>query len=75
MKPGAEWRVASDDAIYQAWIRDVMGSQTLFSVPEPATERPEGWPPTRYEAKARRAGRQPLYWIFRRRETPWNRHS
>ena len=26
-----------------------------------------GWPGTRYEAKAVRAGRQPLWWVFRRR--------
>jgi tRNA (guanine-N7-)-methyltransferase len=44
-----------------------MAAQTLFDVMEPATSRPEGWPPTRYEAKALRAGRQPLYWVFRRR--------
>ena len=29
--------------------------------------RPEGWPPTRYEAKALRSGRAPLYWRFARR--------
>jgi tRNA (guanine-N7-)-methyltransferase len=66
LKPGAEWRVASDDPTYQAWVRDVMAAQTLFAVSEPATRRPDGWPPTRYEAKALRAGRQPLYWVFRR---------
>lgn len=67
LKPGAEWRVASDDPTYQAWVRNVMADQTLFQVAEPATTRPDGWPPTRYEAKALRAGRQPLYWTFRRR--------
>jgi tRNA (guanine-N7-)-methyltransferase len=66
LKPGAEWRVASDDPTYQAWVRDTMAAQTLFTAPAPATQRPEGWPPTRYEAKALRAGRQPLYWSFRR---------
>jgi tRNA (guanine-N7-)-methyltransferase len=66
LKPGAEWRVASDDPTYQSWVRDVMGAQTLFNAPEPAAERPAGWPPTRYEAKALRAGRQPLYWSFTR---------
>jgi tRNA (guanine-N7-)-methyltransferase len=66
LKPGAEWRVASDDPTYQAWVRDVMAAQTLFDATEPATERPVGWPPTRYEAKALRAGRQPLYWSFTR---------
>jgi tRNA (guanine-N7-)-methyltransferase len=67
LKPGAEWRVASDDPTYQAWVADVLAAQTLFVVDAPATERPEGWPPTRYEAKALRAGRQPLYWSLRRR--------
>jgi tRNA (guanine-N7-)-methyltransferase len=66
LKPGAAWRVASDDPTYQAWVRDVMAAQTLFEVAEPARRRPDGWPPTRYEAKALRAGRQPLYWEFRR---------
>lgn len=69
LKPGAEWRVASDDPTYQAWVRDVMSAQTLFTAPEPATDRPSGWPPTRYEAKALRAARQPLYWSFHRNGT------
>ena len=67
LKPGAEWRVASDDPTYQAWVLEVMGAQSLFDAPEPARERPEGWPPTRYEAKALAAGRTPMYWSFRRR--------
>jgi tRNA (guanine-N7-)-methyltransferase len=65
MKPHAEWRVASDDPTYQGWVRDVMAAQTLFTATEPAAIRPDGWPPTRYEAKALRAGRKPLYWSFR----------
>ncbi len=60
--PGGEWRIASDDPTYQAWVKDVMAAQSLFDVPAPSTARPEGWPPTRYEAKALRAGRHPLYW-------------
>ena len=67
LKPGAEWRLASDDPIYQAWVGDVMRAQALFEGAEPAATRPAGWPPTRYEAKALRAGRRPLYWSFRRR--------
>ncbi len=67
LKPGAEWRVASDDPTYQAWVLQVMAAQTLFDVPPAAAERPDEWPPTRYEAKALLAGRQPLYWTFRRR--------
>ena len=68
LKPGAEWRIASDDPTYQAWVREVLAAQTLFDVPEPATSRPEGWPPTRYEAKALAAGRTPLYWSAYRRQ-------
>jgi tRNA (guanine-N7-)-methyltransferase len=67
MKPGAEWRIASDDPTYQAWTREVLAAQTLFEAPPPATLRPAGWPPTRYEAKALRAGRGPLYWSLTRR--------
>jgi tRNA (guanine-N7-)-methyltransferase len=65
--PGGEWRVASDDSTYQAWVGEVMAGQSLFETSAPATMRPEGWPPTRYEAKALRAGRTPLYWSFIRR--------
>ena len=66
LKPGAEWRVATDDPTYQAWVSEVMGEQTLFTAPSPAAKRPDGWPPTRYEAKAMAAGRNPLYWSFTR---------
>lgn len=67
LKPGATWRVASDDPTYQAWVEEVMAAQDLFDTAPPAKIRPEGWPPTRYEAKALRAGRQPFYWVFTRR--------
>lgn len=67
LKPGAEWRVASDDPTYQEWVREVMADQSWFTVTDPAESRPEGWPPTRYEAKALKAGRKPLYWRFIRR--------
>ncbi|MBS1071221.1 tRNA (guanosine(46)-N7)-methyltransferase TrmB [Gluconobacter cerinus] len=67
LKPGAIWRVASDHPVYQEWVTEVMGKQDLFDAPPPETERPEGWSPTRYEAKAFREGRQPFYWTFTRR--------
>ena len=62
MRPGGEWRIATDDPTYQAWTVEVMGAQDLFNVAAPVLERPAGWPPTRYEAKAILAGRQPMYW-------------
>jgi tRNA (guanine-N7-)-methyltransferase len=64
LQPGAEWRAASDDPTYQAWVAEVMTAQTLFDAPAPARSRPDGWPPTRYEAKALAAKRHPLYWTF-----------
>jgi tRNA (guanine-N7-)-methyltransferase len=61
MRQGGEWRVASDDPTYQEWTDEVLAAQTAFAVTR-NTERPTGWPPTRYEAKAVAAGRQPVYW-------------
>jgi tRNA (guanine-N7-)-methyltransferase len=65
LRPGAEWRIASDDRTYQRWVTEVFSDQPWFTHPPPATTRPEGWPPTRYEAKALAAGRRPLYWSLR----------
>ena len=66
LRPGAAWRIASDDPTYQAWVAEVFAGSALFELPPPAAARPEGWPPTRYEAKALREGRRPLYWEARR---------
>ncbi|MBR2123990.1 MAG: tRNA (guanosine(46)-N7)-methyltransferase TrmB [Acetobacter sp.] len=68
LKSGGIWHVASDDPVYQNWVQEVMAHQPYFEVSKPQTVRPsEGWVPTRYEAKALAAGRQPLYWTFIRR--------
>jgi len=67
LRPGGLWRIATDDPTYQAWTADVLAAQDAFDVPPPAAERPEDWPPTRYEAKALQAGRPPLYWSLTRR--------
>jgi tRNA (guanine-N7-)-methyltransferase len=67
LKPGGVWRVASDDPTYQEWVGLVMSGQEFFDAPSSVATRPMGWPPTRYEAKALRAGRVPLYWTFTRR--------
>lgn len=69
LKPGAEFRVATDIPDY---VR-----QTLIEVPKAGftwlAERPrdwrapwEDWTPTRYEQKALREGRVPHYMTFRR---------
>jgi tRNA (guanine-N7-)-methyltransferase len=66
LRPGGTWRIATDDPVYQAWVAEVFAATDLFDLPPPAEARPEGWPPTRYEAKALREGRRPLYWTARR---------
>jgi tRNA (guanine-N7-)-methyltransferase len=70
LAPSAEWRIATDDPVYQAWVAEVLAGQDFFAVPPPAEERPADWPPTRYEAKARAAGRPVLYWRLVRRGGP-----
>ena len=67
LKPGGEWRIASDDSTYQDWVAEVLGAQHAFDVTDSTAERPHGWAPTRYGAKALREGRQPLYWSLHRR--------
>lgn len=62
LRPGGEWRIASDDPTYQAWVGEVFRASPLFALAPPLAERPPEWPGTRYEAKALKAGRQPLWW-------------
>ena len=71
VRPGGEWRIASDDPTYQAWVTEVMAAQDWFAPATPVATRPDGWPPTRYEAKALHAGRRPLYWSFQRSARTW----
>jgi tRNA (guanine-N7-)-methyltransferase len=67
LRPGGEWRIASDDPTYQDWVDNVLAGQALFEIAARDTDRPDGWPPTRYEAKALRSGRAPVYWRCIRR--------
>lgn len=67
LRPGADWHIATDDPTYQAWVEEVFTGTDRFERVLVVDTRPEGWPPTRYEAKALREGRQPRYWVFRRR--------
>lgn len=73
LRAGAQWRIASDDPTYQAWVEEVFADQPWFARAGLAVgTRPEGWHPTRYEAKAIREGRVPHYWTFVRSAAPWN---
>ena len=71
MQPGAELRLATDDPDYLAWMLDHLAVHGDFLEPanRPADwhRRPDDWPPTRYEEKARAAGRTPAFLRFVRR--------
>jgi tRNA (guanine-N7-)-methyltransferase len=73
MPPGAELRLATDDPDYLAWMLEAATVHPAFRWtarrPEDWRTRPEDWPPTRYEEKAKAAGRTPAFLRFvRRRE-------
>ena len=71
LKSGAEFRVATDIPDYCRWtLGHVLSSgafEWLADGPADWRERPEDWPPTRYEKKALRQGRTPVYLKFRRK--------
>ncbi len=71
MTAGAELRLATDDRDYLVWMLDLVCRHPAFewTARRPADwrERPSDWPATRYEAKARTAGRAPFFLGFRRR--------
>ena len=68
LRPGGEFRFASDDAGYAAWTleRALAHPGFLWTANRPAdfAARPANWPPTRYEAKALHG--PPVYYSFRR---------
>jgi tRNA (guanine-N7-)-methyltransferase len=70
LKPGGSLRFASDSGEYVAWtlvhVRAHGGFEWLAKRPGDWRERPPDWPETRYEAKARAAGRNPVFLTFRR---------
>jgi len=71
MSDGAELRLATDDPSYLAWMLEHATGHPAFSWsarrPADWRARPADWPATRYEEKARRAGRVPFFLRFVRR--------
>ena len=71
MPEGAELRVATDDPGYLGWMLEHStahaGFVWLARRSADWRERPPDWPPTRYEQKARDAGRTPVFLRFARR--------
>ena len=68
LSDGAELRIATDDADYEAWIREHTAAEGCFRLAGDYRARPKGWPATRYEEKAVSAGRLPVYLSFVRRD-------
>jgi tRNA (guanine-N7-)-methyltransferase len=70
LRPGGLLRFASDSRDYVAWtlihVRAHGGFEWLAEAPRDWRERPPDWPQTRYEAKARREGRNPMFLSFQR---------
>ena len=70
LKTGGEFRFATDIAGYAAWtLARVLRSEDFVWTAESAADWRQPWPDfagTRYEAKAKREGRAPAYFTFRR---------
>jgi tRNA (guanine-N7-)-methyltransferase len=70
LRPNGEFRFATDIADYAAWtLQHLTRSAHFVWTAERADHWRNAWPGfpgTRYEAKAKRAGRMPCYLIFRR---------
>ena len=67
LKPGAEFRLGTDDPTYCRWSMMILNQRRDFDwTARSAADfltRPDDWPETRYERKARRQGRE--VWYFR----------
>ena len=70
LKPGAEFRLGTDDPTYCRWAMMVMNTRRDFAWTARAQAhfltRPADWPETRYERKARRHGHEVWYFTYRR---------
>jgi tRNA (guanine-N7-)-methyltransferase len=71
MRPGAELRLATDDPGYLLWMLEHVTAHPAFAwLARRAADwraRPADWPATRYEEKARAAGRTPTFLRVARR--------
>lgn len=71
MANGAELRLATDDRDYLCWILERVTNHPAFEWlarrPRDWRERPQDWPSTRYEEKARVTGRAAIFLRIRRR--------
>jgi tRNA (guanine-N7-)-methyltransferase len=70
LAPGGIFRVATDHPQLRDWMPEQIAEHPGFALIDRADRRPDDWPPTRYEAKALEAGRQPVYLTYRRTPPP-----
>jgi tRNA (guanine-N7-)-methyltransferase len=72
LRPGGEFRFATDWPDYAEWTLERMSRSAQFIwTAERADDWRKPWPgyaTTRYETKAKTAGRAPCYLVFRRTE-------
>ena len=70
LKPGAEFRLGTDDPTYCRWSMMIMDQRRDFTwqarTPADFLTRPDDWPETRYEQKARAKGHEVWYFRYRR---------
>ena len=70
LMPDAELRIGTDDPTYCRWTMMVMNRRRDFAWRARTAAdfliRPDDWPETRYERKARRQGREVWYFAYRR---------
>jgi tRNA (guanine-N7-)-methyltransferase len=71
LRPGGEFRLATDDPTYLSWSLMIMQRHAgqfewLAESPRDFLEPSGGWIETRYGAKSRREGRRPYYLRYRR---------
>jgi len=71
IRPGGEFRFGTDHPVYCRWAMMIMAAapdfEWLAATADDFLIRPADWPQTRYEAKARREGREVWYFRYRRR--------
>jgi tRNA (guanine-N7-)-methyltransferase len=68
LKPSGEFRLGTDDEIYCRWAMMIMDQRRDFrwqaQSPSDFLTRPDDWPETRYERKARRHGHEVWYFSY-----------
>ena len=71
LKPGGEFRLGTDDPVYCRWSMMIMNQRRDFEWQAREAKdflvRPDDWPETRYERKARRQGHEVWYFRYLRR--------